>query len=146
MINMKIRLATSSDTNDIIVLDNQYEYERYSEGAIRSSLESSSYINYIAFHGDKAIGYVSFLSVVNEAELLKIVVDKDFRHMGIGYNLISTAINGLKAKGTEKVFLEVRADNLVAKRLYSSIGFCKINIRQKYYEDGGDAEIYSLSL
>lgn len=37
----------------------------------------------------------------------------------------------------ERIFLEVRADNVVAKVLYSSLGFEEIAVRPHYYQPEG---------
>jgi ribosomal protein S18 acetylase RimI-like enzyme len=36
------------------------------------------------------------------------------------------------------VFLEVRAGNEVAQRLYASLGFERIAVRPRYYQPGGE--------
>lgn len=146
MDNLIISRATMDDLQNILRLDSQYQFEQYSEDMIRSSIKNESYLNLIAKKDGVAVGYVSFLNVLQESELLKIVVDNNFRGFGIGRDLIKHAMDILKANGIEKIFLEVKMDNSIAKQLYKAIGFEKIHIRQKYYEDGGDAEIYSLSL
>ena len=51
----------------------------------------------------------------------------------------------LKNKGVETIFLEVRSNNMPAKKLYEKNGFIKISERQKYYSDGADADIYRLT-
>lgn len=45
---------------------------------------------------------------------------------------------------SEKLWLEVHADNLPAQRLYKSLGFVEVGRRPKYYKDGGDALLFNL--
>ena len=46
-----------------------------------------------------------------------------------------------------EVFLEVRADNDVARALYDSLGFEELGVRPKYYQpDGVDAVVMRLTL
>ena len=59
---------------------------------------------------------------------------------------MSKLIQCLNERHVDNIFLEVRKDNVVAIKFYRSIGFQKINERQKYYSDGVDAEIYRLGL
>jgi ribosomal protein S18 acetylase RimI-like enzyme len=42
------------------------------------------------------------------------------------------------------LYLEVRADNISAKRLYEKFAFRRIAVREKYYGGKYDAEIYKL--
>jgi len=44
------------------------------------------------------------------------------------------------------IFLEVRADNAVAIRLYERAGFQDIALRKNYYRDGQDAHVLKLEL
>ena len=148
MINLdcKVRLANASDIDIIYNLDGEYEYDRYSKELIIESVNNNSYINLIAMQGNIPVGYVSVSSVIDESEILKIVVAKDFRQKGIGYTLMCEVLGRLKNNGTRTVFLEVRSNNFPAKKLYEKNGFIKIHERQKYYNDGADADIYRLSL
>jgi ribosomal-protein-alanine N-acetyltransferase len=42
-------------------------------------------------------------------------------------------------RGATAVFLEVRADNPPAQRMYERFGFERIGVRRRYYDDGTDA-------
>lgn len=147
MIKCDCRIVDSSinDADIIYDLDGEYEFDRYSKELIKESLNNSSYINLIAYNGDIAVGYISVNSVIDEGEVLKIVVAKEYRKLGIGSALVRDILARMKDKGVETVFLEVRSNNIPAKRLYEKNGFVKISERQKYYSDGADADIYRLS-
>ena len=148
MINVDcvVRLANYNDIDIIYNLDGEYEHDKYSRELIADSVNNQAYINLIAMKGDSPVGYVSVSSVVDESEILKIVVAKDYRQQGIGYTLMCNVLKRLKDNGSKTVFLEVRSENVPAKRLYEKNGFTKIHQRQKYYNDGADADIYRLSL
>jgi ribosomal-protein-alanine N-acetyltransferase len=50
----------------------------------------------------------------------------------------------LAAAGPRPVFLDVRADNAVAQRLYERHGFVRVGRRRKYYQPSGtDALVMS---
>jgi len=67
--------------------------------------------------------------------LLNIAVDPLFRRRGIGKELIEMVVNYLRDKKIEKIVLEVRASNTVARNLYISLGFTENGIKSKYYGD-----------
>jgi len=49
-------------------------------------------------------------------------------------------ITAARRKHVAEVFLEVRADNPIARTLYRSLGFVEIGVRRGYYQpDGVDA-------
>lgn len=146
MNNVKFEVASEKDASEIYLIDSDYEYECYSLDSIKDSLKAENNLNLIARINNDAVGYISFSSVLDEAELLKIVIKKNYRRKGIGKLLLKEAIQYLKARGLKTVFLEVRKSNCAAIVLYENMGFEKINERQNYYGIGEDANIYRLSL
>lgn len=94
--------------------------------------------NYIYFllvnEYDIVLGYAGLLVVDSMAELVSIAVDDNYRHMGYGTFLLAFAIKYLKEKKFKGVFLEVRTDNDVAKKLYKKFGFVPFSIRKNFYD------------
>lgn len=81
------------------------------------------------------------------ADIIYIHVAASERGKGTGKLLIRRLLHILKDKGDyENLFLEVRTSNLAAIRLYESVGMKQQGIRKRYYPDGEDAFVYSLSL
>ncbi|MBE5735918.1 MAG: ribosomal-protein-alanine N-acetyltransferase [Clostridiales bacterium] len=144
--NLFIIKACENDCNDIFMVDQQYEHERYSLGLIKSELSIDTNIFYIAKFDNHPVAYIQYSIVADEAELIKIVVDRHYRSCGIGERLIRETLLELQSRGVKDVYLEVRESNNVAISLYKKIGFNKINERQNYYGDGVNAEILRLSL
>lgn len=46
---------------------------------------------------------------------------------------------------SERIWLEAHAQNTSALALYSNLGFTEVGRRPKYYRDGGDAVLFTLS-
>ena len=134
-------MATIDDVEQVKQIDCSYDYEQYSKEMIRSSILND--VNILAILDDVIVGYVSASIVLDEAELLKIVVAKECRGMGIGKRLIQQLFEVLKVKNVTTVFLEVRKSNVVAKQMYLQLGFQKIFERKEYY-DGDDAEVFKI--
>ena len=146
MNNVKFDIATEKDALDVYLIDSDYEYEGYSLDSIKDCLKTENNLNIIARINNDAIGYISLSFVLDESELLKIVVKKNYRGKGIGKLLLNEAIQYLKERSIKTIFLEVRKSNCVAIGLYENMGFKKISERQNYYGVGEDANIYRLSL
>lgn len=144
--NLIVKKASESDAKLIFDIDKDYGFEKYTFESILYTLSTEQYLNFLILKGDEAIGYISYSKVMEEAELIKIVIKNNYRAMGFGDFLIKKSLNKLCEMGITKVFLEVRASNMNAIKLYEKNNFKKINIRQKYYSDGEDAIIYGLSL
>jgi ribosomal-protein-alanine N-acetyltransferase len=72
-----------------------------------------------------------------EAEILNLAVAPDFRRQGIARALMCTFLHGFRGD----VFLEVRGSNSPARRLYKSLGFQELTLRENYYGTPPEAAI-----
>ena len=79
---------------------------------------------------------------VGEAELFRIAVAPAQRRMGYAKKLLAESSKYLAEMGCRYLFLEVRASNVPAQRLYESLGWLKISHRAGYYSDGEEALVY----
>jgi [ribosomal protein S18]-alanine N-acetyltransferase len=79
-------------------------------------------------------GFVAVRRAADEAEVLKLAVDPSHQRQGIGRVLLQEACQRIKALGVRRVYLEVRASNEPAIRLYASTGFTAQYVRKDYYE------------
>ena len=70
-----------------------------------------------------------------EAEIITIAIRPQFQGKGIGYSILSEAIQLIKETECEKIFLEVDFTNAIAIRLYSKLGFQKCGLRKQYYKN-----------
>ncbi len=61
-------------------------------------------------------------------------VRADRRKDGIGAALLTELLNEAVRRNSEAVFLEVRADNDAAHRLYERFGFVRVGLRKRYYQ------------
>jgi len=92
---------------------------------------------------DEVLGYAVCWTLAGESHLLNIAVHPARRGRGIGRALLSECIRRAAGAGASRVFLEVRARNEAAQRLYRSMGFEFRGIRKGYYTDTGeDAVIF----
>ena len=79
-----------------------------------------------------------------EWELENIVVASEVRRTGIGKKLMDTLLVRARQTNSDAVFLEVRASNTSARRLYEKLGFRETGRRKAYYSNPGeDAILYS---
>lgn len=87
-------------------------------------------------------GFIVYRIVVDEAEIITIGVNPDFRRQGIAAAMIGIIEKTLKNQGVKKLFLEVASNNIAAQKLYENSGFVRVGLRPKYY-DGVDAILMS---
>ena len=95
-------------------------------------------------------GFLMWRQVADEAEILTIAVLPTHRGRGFGQRLLKAFYEQARVAGVRDVFLEVRADNKAAERLYTKAGFDRVGRRKNYYGGRGaekqDALIMKYSL
>lgn len=84
--------------------------------------------------GGDIVGYAGLAAAGGEADVQTIAVRADRWGGGIGSALLTELLDEAARRGSEAVFLEVRADNDGARRLYERFGFEEIGIRKRYYQ------------
>jgi ribosomal-protein-alanine N-acetyltransferase len=86
------------------------------------------------------VGYALIWHTADEAEIGNIAVAVSFRRMGVARQLLQAVIDEAAASGIRTIFLEARAGNVAAIKLYEGFGFASYNTRKGLYvqpdEDG----------
>lgn len=82
--------------------------------------------------------------LADELEVVDIAVRADKRKRGHGGRVLDRLLTSARERGAQRAFLEVRASNEAAQRLYVSRGFRRVGERPGYYGDGEDAWLFSL--
>lgn len=84
-------------------------------------------------------GFLIYLDLSTEIELIDVAVEKEKERQGIGTRLLNELFTIAKAKGVKLISLEVREDNLNAIAFYERNSFVKSHLRKDYYEDSCNA-------
>lgn len=89
-------------------------------------------------------GGVAFNGV--DADIQTMVIKPEYQKKGYGKQLLDALLEKVKEHKSNRVFLEVVADNKQAISLYLSRKFEQIAKRSNYYPNGSDAVIMQLDL
>lgn len=92
-----------------------------------------SYQCWLMFEGQQQVGHGVFYVVAGEAHLLNLTVKVECQGRGLGRQLLDWLMIQARQMGAWDCFLEVRASNTPAIRLYDSYGFNEIGRRRDYY-------------
>ena len=99
----------------------------------------------VAEKDNYVIGYVMFwIKYENQGHIISIAVDKNYRRLGAGTELLVRAISILSMLKIDAIYLEVRQSNDGAVRFYEKFNFIKDRVVPGYYEDGDAAIIMYL--
>ena len=127
------RYAENKDVFDILSLDNENFSNNFKEAFYLEYIKNQRVI--VAEKEENVIGYVIFNQILDEAEIYKIVVLKELRKKQIAFKIIEFLLNELKKNNVEKIFLEVRKNNILAINLYKKCGFIEIREIVDYYSN-----------
>lgn len=95
--------------------------------------ENSSYI--IGKINNEIIVFAGLKKIFDQADIMNIVIKKTYRNQGIGTLLLENLILLAKDLNIFTLFLEVNEQNKPAIHLYEKLGFEKLGVRKKYYNN-----------
>lgn len=147
---MITRTATLDDLEAIMTLEHRsFPGDAWSAAMMREELASPHGWYVVVEEAGRLVGYAGLRapSGAKDADIQTITIDETFRGRGRGRALLTTLLGEAARRGARGVFLEVRADNPVARELYASEGFAEIAVRPRYYQpDDVDAVVMKLDL
>lgn len=87
------------------------------------------------------VGMIVLWIIVDEAHIASLATHPEFRGLGIAKQLLVVALDNAYSEGARTAFLEVRAGNETARRMYQKFGFEEVGRRQRYYKDNNEDAI-----
>lgn len=137
---MEIRKIRAKDLDKIAYFEKEFFHEdAFSLATLETTIQDEHFMGFVAEEGTEVIGYVFVTFFGDEANLLKIAIDKFYRKKGIAKTLLLKCIEECKELYISNFFLEVDENNGPARNLYESLGFEKTRIRNNYYKNGDNA-------
>ena len=108
----------------------------WSEDHLRDELQQPTGFQFVVSNKktERILAVIFGRIVVDEAEILKLSVAEFARNRGLGFQLLDFSVKYCGTRGVKNCFLELRASNVVAQRLYEKRGFVTVGIREDYYE------------
>ncbi len=135
MENFNLEKITVQPFSTRYVEDATYMHSQVLDGwsmkSLIADLANTTTYSYVAVYEGKAVGFCSF-QVVDDAELLFLCVNPQYRRLGIANSLLHNAIMALP-RGISSVVLEVRSKNEPAINLYKKMGFTTLGKRKNFY-------------
>ncbi len=91
------------------------------------------------------IGYTGYWLIADEAHITTLAVAPAWRRHGLGEWLLVHLLRDAIRRGASVATLEVRVSNRAAQRLYWKYHFERVGMRRRYYADGEDAILMTLT-
>jgi ribosomal-protein-alanine N-acetyltransferase len=141
---------TTADLDSVLALELElFADEAWSRQMLVGELGQQPASRYylVAEQDGQIMAYAGLLAAGGQADVLTIAVATACWGQGIGSALLDRLLAEASRRGCTEVFLEVRADNARAQRLYRWRGFTDVGIRHAYYQPSGtDAIVMRLDL
>ena len=141
---MKVRKFVLEDLKRVYEIENMSFNQSYEINIFKQLYEMG--VGFLVAEKDNyVIGYIIFwIKNDREGHIISIAVDKNYRRLGVGFKLLSRAINVLSLLEIDKVMLEVNENNNSAVEFYKSFKFRIDRIVPNYYENEDGAIVMYL--
>lgn len=133
-----IRRMTMADVDGVAAVEAATFPTPWCWDAFVSEMKNVAARYLVAEKDGRVIGYAGAWIILDESHITNIAVLKEERGQGIGRKLTAGLMQYLSNLGAAYATLEVRKSNMVAQNLYVSLGFIKLGVRKRYYEDNGE--------
>jgi ribosomal-protein-alanine N-acetyltransferase len=147
---MTLRAATPDDLDAIMALERaSFPTDAWSPAMMREELSSPHGHYLVDEEAGRLLGYAGLRAPrgTKDADIQTIAIADVSRGRGRGRTLLRTLLEEAARREVAHVFLEVRADNPVAQKLYASEGFAEIGRKPRYYQpDDVDAVVMKLDV
>lgn len=100
----------------------------------------------VAKVGGRIAGYAVACAEKRNAEIASLAVHPDYRRLGVADTLMRRMLRDLGAKDVRRVELMVRTGNAAGLQLYRALGFRRVRMMPRYYEDGGDGVLMARAI
>ncbi|NBA94922.1 ribosomal protein S18-alanine N-acetyltransferase [Pseudomonas sp. R5(2019)] len=132
------RAMTEADLDAVLKIEYAAFSHPWTRGIFLDALKS--YEIWLMFEGEQQVGHGVVNVIIDEAHLLNITVKPESQGRGLGLKLLEQLMRRAYEMDARECFLEVRASNGPAYRLYERYGFNEIGRRRDYYPAVGGRE------
>ena len=128
---VSFRPMTAADLETVLKIEYAAFSHPWTRGVFTDAL--SAYECWVMFEGSQQVGHGVINLILDEAHLLNITVKPQSQGRGLGLRLLEHLMARAWERGGKECFLELRASNGPAYRLYERYGFNEIGRRRGYY-------------
>lgn len=133
-----LRALKSSDVEALVLLEARAQPLPWTRAQLEEELAHDDARVRGAFGGEDLLGYAAWRKNVDELWLLNLAVAPEARRQGIGRALLDDGASLARSLGVQELWLEVRASNEGARRLYEAAGYREVTRRREYYRPATD--------
>lgn len=156
--SFNIRNARESDLIHVMHINRTCLPENYSYGFFLRLLRDypaaflvgeieGRVVGYVMCRVERNMSRIEKLRVRKTGHIISVAVLPEHRRQGLALGMVVRVLEALKKSyGCTESYLEVRASNEEATKLYQKLGYLIVSRERSYYIDGEDAYIMARSL
>ena len=134
-----IRRMTLSDVDAVHAIETATFRTPWSRADFEHEMTKNPCARYLVAEAEgQTVAFAGAHIILDEGHITNIAVLEPFRGRGIGRQITAALLQYASNLGASYLTLEVREHNEKAQALYRSLGFFKVGVRKKYYEDTGE--------
>ncbi|MES3002929.1 MAG: ribosomal protein S18-alanine N-acetyltransferase [Pseudomonadota bacterium] len=145
----KFEPLTEARVDEVVAIERTAYEHPWTPGNFSDSLRSGYQAQLLGAEG-VILGYFVAMKGVDEVHLLNITVAPEHQGQGWGRAMLDALALWSRGQGAQWLWLEVRAGNTRAQRIYERHGFRRVGERKGYYPSSQppreDAVVMSLKL
>ncbi len=103
-------------------------------------------VGYIMCRVEYGFSIFKRFSLTRKGHIVSLAILETHRKKGLGEALVRRAVEGLNLRGCSEVYLEVRASNTDAVRLYHRLKFNTVSTMNGYYRDNETAYLLGIQI
>ena len=112
------------------LLSDVYGLSPWNLEQIEADLKQANTEYFYLYEAQALIGFLAIQDLAGELEITQLAVKKAYQGQGLANQLME-----FLSDRPERIFLEVRASNQVARALYEKHGFLPVGQRKNYYQN-----------
>ncbi len=137
---LRARAMRRADLRAVMSIERRSYSFPWSEGVFRDCLRIGYQCRLAIDADERVLGYGLLSNAVDEAHILNLCVDPDYRRQGVARYLLQHLLDLASRAGMRTMLLEVRPSNIAALDLYASLAFHQVGLRKNYYPAVGGRE------
>jgi ribosomal-protein-alanine N-acetyltransferase len=152
-----LRQFSTKDLESVIEVNRTCLPENYASFFFMDTFQNCPSAFRVAQVGPQIVGYIMCriehgfsdikrLRFVRKGHIISIAVMPEYRRAGIASELVKEALDALQEMKADECYLEVRATNETAIKLYEKLAFSLARRVSHYYADGAEALVMVVPL
>ena len=131
-LQVQLFALSEADLDHVVAVEQAAYGHPWTRGNFKDALKAG-YAAFRLMAGDRLVGYLVAMQVIDEVHLLNLTVAPDFQGQGWARCLLQWLSLWSQQHGALHLWLEVRESNARALQLYQSCGFKQVGLRKDYY-------------